>query len=195
MKKKILIFLSLIAVSVLISTTALAAGGLYTSYNMWYEFDRIGNVKPMSDINYKKGTMVPAGTKVSKIDIGSGRRGASTINFTLAKGRKMSIVFQPKYHPGLSVQQFKDRLFTSKSLAALTKGFTKKEKKSVKLGTLKVGLRKKAVLVAYGYPPEHETSSTKENEWKYWTSRFRTKIIYFDKKGKTMAPPKANDDL
>lgn len=193
MKKSLLLMIVFAFIFAGTSPFSFAGDKLYTSSNLWYELDRRGNVKAMSGINYKTGSIIPAGTEVTNVSIGRGRRGASKITFA-ASGKKLAISFQPKYHPGLDVKQFKDRLFTSKSLAKLTKGFSKKEMKCVNDGKVRKGIRKKAVLVTYGYPPEHETSSTDENVWKFWMNRFKTKLIHFDKGGKTISPPKPEGD-
>ncbi|MDH3976537.1 MAG: hypothetical protein OEV42_19915 [Deltaproteobacteria bacterium] len=159
-------------------------GTLYTAYNLWYEYDRGGNLKPITGINYKRGIIIPAGTKVKGVKTSSGRRGTMVIDFEVAKdGKKYVIHYQPKYHPGVNIETFKKRLFTSKPLSALTKGFTKREKKNIKLGKVTTGMKKKAVLVAYGYPPEHKTESTKSNIWIYWLDRFRTMKVVFNDKG------------
>ena len=54
-------------------------------------------------------------------------------------------------------------------------------------------MSKKAVLAAYGPPPEHETPTRDTNPWKYWTDRFRTKEVFFDKNGKTTREPVTTD--
>ncbi len=50
---------------------------------------------------------------------------------------------------------------------------------SIKNGTVAKGMRKKAVLVAIGYPPAIETMSLDSDQWTYWSSRFNKFIVYF----------------
>lgn len=146
----------------LISTTSPSqpASKLYTSCNLWYE-----RPDAMYCVNYKKGAIIPAGTEVRNIYIGKGARAIRTaIKFTFAEtGQEFSILYQDKFHPGISIESFKDRLFTSKNFDELTSGFTQDEINSIKQGTVSIGMSKKAVLVSYGYPPEHETFSTESN--------------------------------
>lgn len=147
---------------------------LYTAYNLWYE-------KPdaMYSINYKKGTLIPAGTQVESVSMSK-----KEISFRrVGIDRTFLIQFTPKYHHDVTISEFKDRLFTTKKIQELTKGFTQKELECVKEGVIKSGISKKAVLAAYGYPPEHATASIKENTWKYWLDRFRQTTVNFDDKG------------
>ena len=186
MKKK-WIAIAFFFVSLLFATNVYADEQLYTAYNIWYE-------KPTAlwSINYKRGTIIPAGTKIKSISV---KRKRVTFT-TYDSATKFVINFSGKHHPGININEFKDRAFTTKTLKELTRGFTKKELECVKGGVLQTGIRKKAVLVTYGYPPEHATSSTDENTWSYWMNRFKRKAIYFDGSGKTTsAPAKPTDTL
>ncbi len=156
---------------------------MYTAYNMWYE-------KPdhLYAINYKKGTMIPAGTEVSDVGVSQDRR--PMIVFTTVKdGQMFKVEFEEKYHPGFSLTDYTQKMFTSKSLSELTKGMSKEETQAIKDGKLVVGMSKAAVIVAYGYPPEHATANTESNRWTYWLDRFRKKVVYFNDAGRTRKPP------
>ncbi len=48
------------------------------------------------------------------------------------------------------------------------------------LGSLEIGMSKKAVMLAYGIPPAKETFSTDSQVWTYWTSRTAKNKILFD---------------
>lgn len=184
MKKIFAVILSGIILFSAVSLAVAAKGKLYTAYNLWYEFDKSGNIKPITGINYQRGIIIPAGTEVKNVVVGEGRRGAAVIDFQVAKdGKKYSIHYQSRYHPGVDIETFKKRLFTSQSRSVLTRGFTKTELKGVKSGKVTAGMRKKAVIVAYGYPPEHKTESTKSNVWIYWRNRFVTTKVVFNDKG------------
>jgi len=95
------------------------------------------------------------------------------------------INFTPKYHPGITLEQFRDRLFTNKTFDQLVRGFSKKEIEGIRSGQIVPGMSKKAVLVAYGYPPEHVTGSLDMNLWTYWSNRFKKTAVNFDKSGHT----------
>jgi len=153
---------------------------LYTAYNLWYE------KQDLSSINYQKGALIPAGTGVSSVVVVAGRK--PEIKFTTAKGEAFAIGFIAKYHPGLSAEGFKNRLFTSKPFDDLVKGMTAEEIKAIKAGEVKVGMSRKAVLAAFGYPPEHVTPSLERSEWTYWKDRYRKALVHFDDKGNVIGP-------
>jgi|GEM_PF-1924391 len=147
----------------------------YTAYNLWFK-----NPKKISCINYRVGTILPAGSEVSEFSTH-----LNTIQFRLADGgREFSIQFHPKFHPGVSIQEFTKRLFVSQPLEKRTKTFSDQEKEMISRGAVESGMSKEAVLVSWGYPPEHHTLSTKANSWLYWRNRFRKNAVEFDNNGK-----------
>lgn len=68
------------------------------------------------------------------------------------------------------------------------------ELQAIKEGKLVVGMSKAAVIMAYGYPPEHRTPSLESNTWIYWIDRFRNKAILFDENNRTCKPAVASTD-
>lgn len=176
---------------------------IYTAYNLWYEE---GKEDSLYCINYKRGKFIPAGTEVKKIkyarrSLGAGigqRRSEEiyAITFKTAHNKKKYYVkIQNTFHPGESLRSYAKLMFTDKNFDQLTEGMNKAEIDSIKKGILTTGMSKEAVLVAYGYPPEHKTYSLENDVWIYWTSRYRYKRIKFDKNGKTYKPSKNADAL
>ena len=170
--------LAILAAGLLWSANA-AAGQLYTSYNLFYE-----NPQRVFSINYKKGVFLPAGTAVENIRIQrSGRY--RQIAFTLKESnRTFHVNFTPKYHPGKSIQAFRDALFGNRDFAALTEGLAPAEIDAIRRGELVTGMSKRAVLICYGPPPEHATPSLDTNTWIYWTSRLMRKLVAFGATGR-----------
>jgi len=162
---------------------------LYTAYNMWFE-----NSENFLAINYKKGMLIPAGTEVSNVGVASTKRTPMIAFTTVKNGQTFNVGFVAKYHPGLSAQDYVKKMFTGKNFEALTAGMTQNEVKAIKEGRLVIGMSKAAVLVAYGYPPEHRTPSLSSNTWIYWIDRFRNKAILFDENGRTCKPAVATTD-
>lgn len=159
---------------------AVFAETTYTAYNLWYEATK---EQVMQSTHYKKGIMIPAGTEVKDVAVTSGKRAA--ISFKTAKdGKAFRIQFNARHHPGVTPQAYADKLFTAKNFDELTKGMTAEEVSAIKEGKLVVGMSKAAVIMAYGYPPEHATSSTEANTWTVWLDRFRMKTINFDDNGR-----------
>lgn len=158
------------------------SSALYTAYNLWFGSSRSGTTKKMSSVNHHVGTIIPAGSQVSNVSTLF-----KTIRFQLADGgRRFSIQFIPKFHPGVSIKEFTNRLFASQPLEERIKKFSDEEKLMIRRGAVGNGMSKEAVLVSWGYPPEHRTLSTKADTWLYWRNRFMKQAVDFDKNGKVI---------
>jgi len=158
-----------------------ASEKIYTSYNMWYE---LGKEEAMWAINYKTGTMIPAGTEVSNIRVKK-----TQIFFVTVDDKKRYIVnFNAKFHPGKKPADYASMMFSEKDFLELTKEMSQTDIDGIDEGLIMVGMTKKAVIVAYGYPPEHKTPDLNDNVWRYWLNRFSSTEINFDDNGKTTKP-------
>ena len=158
--------------------TSLAEGEYYTAYNVWYE-----RPEKIYSINYKKGRVIPAGTKVDRVSVKSGRRGRISfrhIDYNLT----YTIYLQAKFHPNMTVEDIRDRLLITEPLSTRTAGMSEVEKEGIQKGIVIPGMSKESVLIALGYPPEHRTPSIKMDDWYYWMNRFRSEIVTFDQLGK-----------
>ncbi|HXZ85962.1 MAG TPA: hypothetical protein VEI82_10785 [Myxococcota bacterium] len=60
---------------------------------------------------------------------------------------------------------------------------TDSERDAVRLGTVAIGMRRSAVILAMGYPPHRDTPSLALPRWLYWHSRFNSFAIEFDADG------------
>ncbi|UCE58710.1 MAG: hypothetical protein JSU63_14855 [Phycisphaerales bacterium] len=163
------------------SAKAGAAQKLYTAYNLWYE-------KPqrMYAINYRRGTMIPAGTEVTAVRVRESARRPKISFATLPTQSEYTIYFRPKFFPGVTLQDLKDRLFTAKPLEERTAGLKPSEIKAIQRGSLVEGMCREAVLMTRGYPPSHETHSLDSNTWLYWENRFVKEAVRFDANGRTI---------
>ena len=193
MKKLFLLTLMagvLTAVTGCFLTTKLVSDGVdpkikrYLAYNVWYE-------KPANvwSTNYKTGMVVPAGTPVTNVRIGS-KRGHQLVAFNVpSMGNTDFIIhFTKAHHGNLAFSAFKKRMFTTKTFKEMTKGFSKGEIEAIKSPRPFIckGMSKKAAIMAWGYPPEVATPVTTLKTWKYWINRYRTTLVYFDKQGKAV---------
>jgi hypothetical protein len=172
---------------------------MYTAYNIWYE---AGKETALWCINYKTGIIIPAGTEVTEIALTNavaGRKsGAETmaISFvTVEDQQKYWVNITEKFHPGKTIGDYAKLMFSEKNFDQLTEGMTETEIEGIKEGVVKIGMSKEAVLVSYGYPPEHKTPSLERDTWYYWTNRFRSKAINFDEDGKACKKKKDPDAL
>ena len=161
---------------------------MYTKRNMFIsKFGRRGQ-RFIETTNYGNGQIIPVNTPVKLKAINK-----KQLVFTYSGGL---VVLKniPKYS-NTTMGQIVSRYFGSKKVN-LNK-FTKLERDAIKsinnsfgvssLGTnsstsgskIVVGMSKQAVLVSRGYPPTHATSSTKSNSWKFWETKFNTRIVEF----------------
>lgn len=146
----------------------------YTAYNIWFE-----KPEKILSINYKRGAIIPAGTQVRDVEIITHRKRTAITFTTVKENRAFLIYWRQKLHPGKTVQQFKNNLFTTIQFEELTAGMTNKEIIAIRQGKPVKGMSKKALLVCYGPPPEHGTFRQEHNVWIYWTSKFVRKKIFF----------------
>ena len=140
--------------------------------------------------------MLPAGTELSSVQLSELGSRRLYVKITTAKDNAtFTIYFYKKFHPGITLDEFKDRLITTKTFEEMTSGLKKEEIGAIKEGRLIAGLSKDAVVMCRGYPPEHRTPSLSANKWPYWENRFRKKAIHFDKDGRTTRSPSDKDDI
>ncbi len=92
-------------------------------------------------------------------------------------GRELLIKNIEKHTHNTIIEAF-DKLF-ARSKVNLSQ-FSKLEREHINDGTVVKGMRKKAVLVAIGYPPQIETMNLESNRWTYWRSKFNRFIVHFD---------------
>lgn len=164
--------------------TADVATPLYTSYNVWFEHpDKIWST------NYKIGNFIPAGTMITNAESARYRR-HRILSFTVPSMGDMRFVihFVSNHHPGLTFDEFKDRLLTTDTFDQITAGFTTDEIEAIKSTSPHIckGMTKKAAIVSWGYPPETKTPSLDQKRWIYWINRFKTVAVDFDNNGKAV---------
>lgn len=126
--------------------------------------------------NYRRGAFIPVNTKVRLAEITN-----KIIKVKLEPGGQELEVRNVIKHTNDDTIQAFEKLF-GKNKVNLS-GFTKLERENIKNGTVAKGMRKKAVLVAIGYPPQIETMSLDSDQWTYWSSRWNKFIVHF-KNGK-----------
>lgn len=145
----------------------------YTRANIWFE-----RAEKIPSVNYHKGRMIPVGTKVMIKRVND-----KEIKFSDNKGMDFKIEFSPKYSSyDVDIWAYFERYFSVKSPMLAGGEFEKltgKEQAGIKAGEIKTGMSKKAVLMAYGYPPGHKTPSLDGDTWLYWVNRFKKLSVYF----------------
>jgi len=147
---------------------------MYTKRNMFIsKYGRFGT-RIIQTTNYGNGQVIPVNSKVKLKDVNS-----KQVSF-IYDGSVIILQNIPKYS-GTTIDQMVKRYFSPKKVD-LSK-FTKLEMEAIKsptsAGRVVVGMSKEAVLVSRGYPPTHATISPKSNTWKYWESKFDTRLVEF----------------
>ena len=117
-----------------------------------------------------KGDFVAAGSKVLIVKVGQ-----KDFVVQLEDGRQVEIENIEKFTL-LGIKAISERMFAA--TAPVLSGLSAAELAAVKAGRIEVGMSKKAVLLAVGYPPAHE-SSISSDSWLYWQSRFNKQRIEF----------------
>ncbi len=186
--KRILIVtfcLALFVFLVLPATSLQAAEGkvLYNRFNIHAQADRDGLLKA-SYANYTDPgdghVIIPPNTKLI---IKPWKRFFKDygFKFELPDGRKGVFEVHVK-RLGMSTADYLKLIMSDKPVSL--KELTSLDRKGVKQGKALVGMTKKGVMTALGYPSPHATPSLKDNTWKYWRNRFRTMDVEFNGKGR-----------
>ncbi len=145
-------------------------GKYYTQYSFQYEKNRHRTT------NYRKGFLVPVNTPVELISWG--RKGFMIR--ILPNGPEVEIENVQK-HTGDTIGKAFHKMLARQKLNL--NQFTPSERKLILEGKVALGMSKKAVIAAIGYPPITQTPTLDMDEWRYWASRFDTFIVRF-KNGK-----------
>jgi Short C-terminal domain len=145
----------------------------------------------MKCINYKGSRkMIPAGTEVSDPKIGKSKDDfgdyVKVIRFKPVNNKKVfKIFFTQRYHPGKTIQDYLDYMFTTKNFEELSADLSDNEISAIKNGAILDGMSKEAVLICYGPPPEHATHSLDSRVWTYWKNKKNKEKIIFNSKNRT----------
>ena len=157
---------------------------LFLAHNIW----KMRNSYNQKCINYKVGQVIPFGSEVVNAEVFSKEFGGwLMIGFTLKETKKrMEVRFTRQWHPGKTIYDYYDLMFTEKNPFEISAGMDAEILKYASQGELITGMSKQEVILVYGYPPEHVTPSLDKNVWTYWMDKFRRKKICFDEQDKTV---------
>ena len=141
---------------------------LFTLTNLHPDIKR----SSLSTTNFQQDGLIPACTEVKQLE-----RSGKKLVFEF-KGTKYHYELQGNSTPeGFEANVVK--YFGATCDAAAVKRMSSVDQQGIKEGRALVGMTKKGVLLAIGYPPGHRTKSTDDDQWTYWHNRFNTFIVYF----------------
>ncbi|MBU2623234.1 MAG: hypothetical protein KKD92_13040 [Proteobacteria bacterium] len=144
----------------------------YTRINIWYE-----NPNDILSTNYHRGTILPIGTKVSIHKLINRK-----IQFTPEGSAQMFTIINDKKTNTLSIDELFNRYFSIEAVQAGVGDYyqaTEADRENIKKGVITLGMSRKAVLMAYGYPPTHKTPLLTSDIWYYWYARLHKVNVFF----------------
>ncbi len=122
--------------------------------------------------NYARGTLIPINTPVHVTAISKRKIALKRLD----NGEPIYIDNVEKYSRKTTAQFASVLLSSAKTpIERLAPPLSS----AIAAGELRKGMTKEQALMARGYPPAHETPSTDDDRWKYWSSRFVTQTIVF----------------
>ena len=124
--------------------------------------------------NYRRGDSLPINTPIRLLSITHKIIDIEVISL----GQALRIKNVEK-HTGDDTLKAFDKLFASTRVDLSP--FNALEKRHINKGTIKIGMRKKAVTTAIGYPPITQTPHLSANQWVYWSHRFNKFKVIFKK--------------
>ena len=141
----------------------------YTRVNMWYEA-----ADKLSTANYHKGAILPKGTKVKITNIDKKKA-----NFLVEpENVEFALLFDSRSTMH-SFDKLLGQLFAVKNEWMIK--FSGQEQQAIKDGRVVPGMRKDAVIAAYGYPPSKFTPLLQtSNMWTYYGAGRNRFLVYFD---------------
>ncbi|MBL0716149.1 MAG: hypothetical protein JJV98_20890 [Desulfosarcina sp.] len=158
---------------------------VYLQNNIHYQAkpDRSGTV--VNHASYANYTAPGAGHKFAPVNtavaVGKGRRG-----FTLTRqdtGELIHFEYNAR-NMAMSIEEYLNVITSPKKVSL--KGLGATDRQGIKSGMAKVGMSKKGVRIALGYPARHRTPSLENNVWTYWRTRWVMRTITFNAKGKVV---------
>jgi hypothetical protein len=148
----------------------------YSRVNIWYE-----NPRNIRSTNFHRGAKIPAGTPVKIMAVRD-----PEITF-LDEATGMMTLYHVRRHTRVTFDQYFDRMFAATSPKAAGTpyaSFTAAEKAAIERGAVEPGMRREAVLMAYGYPPCHRTPDLDARRWTYWQDRRAVVQVDFNAEGR-----------
>ena len=106
------------------------------------------------------------------------------IRFSVEGEKESNVVEHLTKYSNITLEELYERLFSETNPTAAGGefgSFTKEEQNNIRKGVLDRGMSKRAVLMAYGYPPGHRTPDLDYHIWTFWQSRGQRMVAYFRK--------------
>ncbi|QSA98861.1 hypothetical protein [Methylococcus sp. EFPC2] len=148
------------------------ASGIDVGSTYYTQFSLFQEKNNYRTTNYRRGFLIPVNTAVTLTSINS-----KEITLRLSdSGQPLTIENVPK-HTNEDVQAAFLKILGPRKVDLSR--FSADEQKAILDGQVKIGMSRKAVQVAIGYPPQNSTPNLSVDDWTYWASRFDRFIVHF----------------
>jgi hypothetical protein len=122
-------------------------------------------------LNYQQDGLIPVCTQVN-IDSVNQRE----LRFTVASsGRQYRYLFTRHLRDAIDLHMGRYFGPNCPDLTALSDA----DRVGIQQGQVFQGMSKQGVILAVGYPPEHQTPSLEVDQWAYWRNAHRRFLVYF----------------
>jgi outer membrane protein assembly factor BamE (lipoprotein component of BamABCDE complex) len=144
---------------------------LYTLTNLHFD-----PRKPvLYSTNFQLGSLIPMCTKV----VVNEQSGSKIVFTAVSTNVRYDYLWRDKSTPEGLGTNF-TRYFGPACNSAVVKTMSDIDQTGIRQGQALVGMTKQGVIYAIGYPPTSQTGSTDLDQWRYWHSRFKTFLVFFD---------------
>lgn len=159
-------------------SSGIGPGDYFLAANLWYE-----NPMKISKYNFHVGYFLRAGTKcrVTGVD-------TRALEFQTEDGKEFRIVSSRHDRTRISMEEVFAFYFSRKNEMGPDgkfARFTQAEQEAVRGAVIVPGMRREAVLMAYGYPARDRTASLDNDVWVFRHMNFYSRSVRF-KNGRTL---------
>ena len=155
--------------------------GVYSRYNIHYFSKKNSNTASYANYTQCPGhSLLPYNTRFK---VGDWKKGFKLTDVNT--GLVIMFEYDSANMDGMSTGDYIN-LITSQTSVSYD-GLSAKDKEGIKAGQALVGMSKKGVMIALGYPAKHRTPSTDLNTWIYWKGRYNMLTVDFNEEGKVVS--------
>lgn len=152
---------------------------IYTAYNIFYN-----DPLDVPSINFLDGKLLPAGTRVEILETAYYEEDRKDlIRFKeFRTGREFRIFHHKRWRDKEdSPHRLIKDLFTTVPFETLVKDFDPEIVEKIRKGEVCIGMTREQVIMAWGPPATHRTTSKENTTWMYWRAPDKTVRVIFGK--------------
>jgi hypothetical protein len=123
--------------------------------------------------NYQQPGLIPFCTKVKIESVDK----KEMVFRVLHTGQKYDYIFHNSMRDPIPTHL--DKFFGKACDPKKVETMSEIDRQGISQGRALPGMTKDGVILAIGYPPEHATPTLESDTWRYWRTRFATKLVYF----------------